>query len=116
MRPWCVQKVYILPLFTLSCNLSVCGQSLLQSSCHGLSRLGKPFSRRYTGAEHQGSSVQGGHDVRLLFCLGAYHASHQDQYRIISIPHDRFHALSEAVIYGVYRESDGAHYRFYEEA
>ena len=112
----CGQIVYILPLFTLSCNLSVCGRSLLQSSCHGLFRLGKPFSRRYTGVEHQGLSVQGDHDVRLLFYLGAYYASHQDQYHIISIHHDRFHALSKAIIYGVYHESDGAHYRFYEEA
>ena len=69
----------------------------------------KPFSRRYIGVVRQGLSIQGGHDARLLFYHGAYCVSHQDRYHIISIPHDRFHALSEAIIYGVYRESDGAH-------
>ena len=115
-RPWCVQKVYILPLFTLSCSLSVCGQSLLQSSCHGLFRPKKPFSRRYTGVERQGLFIQGDHDVHLLFDLRAYYVIHQDQHRIILIPHDRFHVLSGVIMYEVYHESDGAHYRFYEEA
>ena len=90
-------------------------QSLLQSSCHGLYRLKKPFSRRYTSVEHLGLSIQGDHDVHLLVDLRAYCVSHQDQHHIILIPHDRFHALSGVIMYVVYHVSDGAHYRFYEE-
>ena len=114
-KPWCGQIVYILLLFTLSCNLSVCGQSLLQSSCHGLSRPKKPFSRRYTGVEHQDLSILVDHDDRLLFYPKAYHVGHQDQYHIILILHDRFHAWSRFFMYEVYHENDGAHSRFYEE-